>query len=113
MSMLNSGEYVQMKLNIIGRSSAKYPVKIIEFFNSIGQKRTLALFNIIQLYEQPRPKKATSNGMAASLGLYVTRWQRWAVAGLQGIKIEIYCDRKMPGTFKNLQYQPIGIPVDR
>ena len=33
-------------------------------------------------------KKATSNEMASSLGLYVTRWQRWAVAGLQGIRID-------------------------
>jgi hypothetical protein len=26
--------------------------------------------------------------MASSLGLYVTRWQRWAVAGLHGIRID-------------------------
>jgi hypothetical protein len=30
-------------------------------------------------------KKATSNEMASTLGLYVTRWRRWAVAGLQGL----------------------------
>jgi hypothetical protein len=28
--------------------------------------------------------------MALSLGLYVKRWQRWAAAGLQGIKIGVY-----------------------
>jgi hypothetical protein len=55
-------------------------------------------------------KKTTSNEMASSLGLYVTRWQRWAVAGLLGISFKLYGDR--PGTFKNLQYQPISIPVN-
>jgi len=28
--------------------------------------------------------------MASSLGLYVTRWQRWATAGLQGMTIDLY-----------------------
>jgi RNA-directed DNA polymerase len=42
-----------------------------------------------QLYEQLRKKKATSIEMASVLGLYVTRWQRWAAAG-QGIKIKLY-----------------------
>ena len=49
--------------------------------------------------------------MASTLGRYVKRWQRWAAAGLQGIAIEL--EAEMPGTFKNLQYQPIGIPVNR
>jgi hypothetical protein len=44
--------------------------------------------HIIQLYEQLRIKKATSTEMASTLGLYVRRWQRWAVAGLHGIKID-------------------------
>ena len=44
--------------------------------------------HIIQLYEQLRKKKATSDEMASTLGLYVKRSQRWAVAGLQGIKID-------------------------
>jgi uncharacterized membrane protein len=35
-------------------------------------------------------KKATSIEMAFALGLYVKRWQRWAAAGLQGIKIGVY-----------------------
>jgi hypothetical protein len=39
------------------------------------------------MYDDAR-KKATSNEMASTLGLYVTRWQRWAVAGLQGIAID-------------------------
>jgi RNA-directed DNA polymerase len=49
-----------------------------------------------QLYEQLRNKKATSDEMALALGLYVKRWQRWAVAGLAGITIEfaIVCDDK-------------------
>jgi hypothetical protein len=29
--------------------------------------------------------------MASTLGLYVKRWQQWAVAGLQGITIEGLC----------------------
>jgi hypothetical protein len=37
-------------------------------------------------------KKATSDEMASYLGLYVTRWQRWAAAGLTGITIELYGD---------------------
>ncbi len=41
-----------------------------------------------RLYEQLRKKKATSNEMASTLGLYVKRWQRWAAAGLQGFTIE-------------------------
>jgi RNA-directed DNA polymerase len=43
-----------------------------------------------QLYEQLRKKKATSDEMALILGWYVIRWQRWAAAGLQGIKIGVY-----------------------
>ncbi len=39
----------------------------------------------------PSKKKATSEEMASILDCYVTRWQRWAAAGLQGIKLdEIY-----------------------
>jgi hypothetical protein len=64
-----------------------------------------------QLYEQQKKKKATSEEMAFILDRYTKRWQRWATAGLQGIAIELY--NKMPGTLKNLQYQPISIPVNR
>jgi RNA-directed DNA polymerase len=35
-----------------------------------------------QLYEQLKNKKATSDEMALTLGLYVKRWQRWVKAGL-------------------------------
>jgi hypothetical protein len=48
--------------------------------------------------------------MASTLGLYVLRWQRWAVAGLKGIAFKLYGDR--PDTGKNLQYHPISIPVN-
>jgi hypothetical protein len=41
-----------------------------------------------QLYEQLRIKKATSDEVASALGLYVKRWQRWAVGGLHGIRID-------------------------
>ncbi len=50
-----------------------------------SQKHAL---HIIQLYEQLRKKKATSIEMASTLGLYVTRWQRWAVAGLREVRID-------------------------
>jgi RNA-directed DNA polymerase len=43
-----------------------------------------------QLYEQLSMKKATSVEMALALGLYVKRWLRWAAAGLQGFKIDVY-----------------------
>jgi RNA-directed DNA polymerase len=55
---------------------SKEPLKIARI---TWQKHAL---QIIRLYEQLRIKKATSKEMAVSLGLYVTRWQRWAVAGL-------------------------------
>jgi hypothetical protein len=42
-----------------------------------------------QLYEQQK-KKATSEEIAFILDRYVNRWQRWAAAGLQGIKIGVY-----------------------
>jgi len=42
-----------------------------------------------QLYEQLRNKKTTSDEMALALGLYVKRWQRWAVAGLAGITLNL------------------------
>jgi RNA-directed DNA polymerase len=45
-----------------------------------------------QLYEQLRNKKATSDEMALTLGQYVKRWQRWVTAGLQGIKIGVFCE---------------------
>ena len=42
-----------------------------------------------QLNEQQKKKKATSEEIASILDCYVKRWQRWAVAGLQGIKIDV------------------------
>jgi hypothetical protein len=48
-----------------------------------------------QLYEQLRMKKATSIEMATVLGLYVKRWQRWAAAGLQGIKLVCVYERNL------------------
>jgi RNA-directed DNA polymerase len=54
------------------------------------------VLHIIQLYEQLRMKKTTSIEMALSLGLYVNRWQRWAAAGLQGFKIDVYAQIRYP-----------------
>ncbi len=47
-------------------------------------------------------KKATSIEMALALGQYVKRWQRWAAAGLQGIKI---------GVYEQIQYQQILMQI--
>jgi RNA-directed DNA polymerase len=96
---------IEKGFDFLGYHFSKEPLKIARI---TWQKHAL---HITQLYEQLRKKKATSNEMASSLGLYVTRWQRWAVAGLKGISFKVYGDR--PGTFKNLQYQPISIPVYR
>jgi hypothetical protein len=52
---------------------------------------TKHVLHYMRLYEQLRMKKATSIEMASVLGLYVTRWQRWVAAGLQGIKINVFC----------------------
>ncbi len=68
--------------DFLGYHFSREPLKVARI---TWQKHAL---HIIQLYEQLRKKKATSNEMASSLGLYVTRWQRWAVAGLQGIWLD-------------------------
>ena len=60
--------------------------------------------HIIRLYEQLRQKKATSNETASTLGLYVTRWQRWAAAGLQGITLDGLGSN--PGFTFTESYQP-------
>jgi hypothetical protein len=49
-------------------------------------------------------KKATSIEMALALGLYVKRWQRWAAAGLQDIKIDVY---------EQTQYRPVLMQIER
>ncbi len=54
----------------------------------VGKTWKTHTLHIIRLYERLRQKKATSNEMASTLGLYVKRWQRWAVAGLRVITIE-------------------------
>ena len=73
---------IEKGFDFLGYYFSREPLKVAE---KTVEKHAL---RIIQLYEQLRIKKATSNEMASTLGLYVTRWQRWAVAGLQGITIE-------------------------
>jgi RNA-directed DNA polymerase len=63
------------------------------------------IFHYRQLYEQLRIKKATSIEMGSVLGLYVTRWQRWAAAGLQIMKID--------GVYQQTQYQQDLIQITR
>ncbi len=75
---------IEKGFDFLGYHFSREPLKIARI---TWQKHAL---HIIQLYEQLRQKKATSNEMAASLGLYVKRWQRWASAGLQGMTIDLY-----------------------
>ena len=49
-----------------------------------------SILRVIALNRLSGIKKATSSEMASSLGLYVKRWQRWAAAGLQGIRLDVY-----------------------
>ena len=48
--------------------------KPLEVAQKTREKHAL---HIIRLYEQLRQKKATSDEVASTLGLYVKRWQRW------------------------------------
>ena len=73
---------VEKGFDFLGYHFSKESLKIARI---TWQKHAL---HIIQLYEQLRQKKATSNEMASTLGLYVLRWRRWAVAGLKGIRID-------------------------
>jgi hypothetical protein len=40
------------------------------------------VLHIIRLCDQLRKKKATSDEVASTLGLYEKRWQLWTTAGL-------------------------------
>jgi RNA-directed DNA polymerase len=73
---------IEKGFDFLGYHFSKQPLEIAR---KTIQKHVL---RIVQLYEQLRKKKATSDETASSLGLYVTRWQRWAVAGLQCITID-------------------------
>jgi hypothetical protein len=75
---------IEKGFDFLGYHFSREPLKIARI---TWQKHAL---HIIQLYEQLRQKKATSNEMAASLGLYVTRWQRWASAGMQDMTSDLY-----------------------
>jgi RNA-directed DNA polymerase len=77
---------IEKGFDFLGYHFSREPLKIARI---TWQKHAL---HTVRLYEQLRKKKATSNEMASSLALYVTRWQRWAAAGLQGITIELYGD---------------------
>jgi RNA-directed DNA polymerase len=57
-----------------------------------------------QLYEQQKQKKATSEEMTFVLDCYVKRWQRWAAAGLQGIKI-VYDEQ--------IQYRRVLVQIEQ
>ena len=72
---------IEQGFDFLGYHFSREPLKVAE---KTWEKHVL---HIVRLYEQLRKKKATSTEMASTLGLYVTRWQRWAAAGLQGIRI--------------------------
>jgi hypothetical protein len=59
-----------------------------------------------QLYEQQKKKKASSEEMASILDRYVNRWQRWAAAGLQCIKIERY-------VYERIRYRRSLVQIER
>ena len=69
---------IENDFDFLGYHFSRQPLQVAE---KTVEKHVL---QIIQLYEQLRKKKATPNEVASSLGLYVKRWQRWAVAGLPG-----------------------------
>ena len=48
-----------------------------------------------QLYEQQKRRKATFEEAASTLDQYVLRWQRWAAAGLVGIKLDGVYERSL------------------
>ncbi|MDC1287906.1 reverse transcriptase domain-containing protein [Gammaproteobacteria bacterium] len=73
---------IEKGFDFLGYHFSRKPLQVAE---KTVEKHVL---HIVRLYEQLRQKKATSKEMASTLGLYVNRWQRWAVAGLQGIKID-------------------------
>jgi len=72
---------IEKGFDFLGYHFSNEPLKLAE---KTVEKHAL---HFVRLYEQLRQKKATSNEMASTLGLYVTRWQRWAVAGLPRIAI--------------------------
>jgi hypothetical protein len=116
------------KLKVEKRPDKTFIGKISRGFDFIGyhfdgQQLTVAVKTVEkhvthyrQLYEQLRKKKATSGEMASILGLYAKRWQRWAVAGLPGIKIGVRCYRENP-RYREKSSKPMdqypGTPVSR
>jgi hypothetical protein len=80
---------VERGFDFLGYHFSREPLRLAQVTT---EKHVL---HIIQLYEQLRIKKATSNEMADSLGLYVKRWQRWATAGLQGIKLDAVYEQNL------------------
>jgi hypothetical protein len=79
--------------------------------NSLAKRRSKNMFYIGISFitkkrgaEQQKQKKATSEEIAFILDRYVNRWQRWAAAGLQGIKIDVY---------EQIRYQRVLIQIER
>jgi len=74
---------IEKGFDFLGYHFSNEPLKVAE---KTVEKHAL---HIVWLYEQLRQKKATSNEMASTLGLYVKCWQRWARPGLaaQGLPL--------------------------
>ena len=73
---------IEHGFDFLGYHFSREPLKVA------GKTVENHVLQIVRLYEQLRKKKATSNEVASSLGLYVKRWQRWAAAGLWGSNID-------------------------
>lgn len=65
---------IEKGFDFLGYHFSREPLRVA----NITVKKHVERF--IQLYEQQKTKKATSEEMALVLGLYVKRWRRWCVA---------------------------------
>jgi membrane-bound lytic murein transglycosylase len=66
-----------------------------------------------QLYEQQKKKKATYEEIAFVLDRYVKRWQRWAAAGLQGIKLCAFYERNLNPLNQHPSTRVWRVPVQK
>jgi hypothetical protein len=70
--------------DFLGYHFSRAPLTVAE------KTREKHVLHCVRLYEQLRRQKATANVVAATLERYITRWQRWVVAGLQGITVNVH-----------------------
>jgi hypothetical protein len=68
---------IEKEFDFLGYHYCRKPLRVAHVTIQKHVERTA------RLYEQHRIKKATAKAMADVLGQYVTRWQRWCIAGLR------------------------------